>query len=325
MLQGITLPAAAKVCAAVCLTGGAGITTYRVADLGEDTTTVAATEAAPAALAFDEEPRQDSTELLVDVTTGETEMAANLEAVEPPAETKTEPEDETKTEPEEKEEGDTTAPEIVVLSPAADSKHDEAKLVFEGETEPGATVKAGPYLADVDEEGNWRIELILSPGANSTTFSATDEAGNIGFVTVKVWLIEEEPEKKEEPHDKDGEAKPDEKEDKVDVVDVKFSANQKYGSCDADKPYDVFWGTATPGSKVTISSPYGSATVEVNEKGHWEKKVYFEEAPIGETFTVTVTATNGSETFSYVVKPAPTEKDEPKSEDKTSEETAPKE
>ncbi len=305
MLQGITLPVAAKVCAAVCLTGGAGITTYRVADLGEDTTTVVATDSSPAALAFDDAPRTDTAEVISDMTAAETEMTANLEAAEPPAKPAAEPEEKV-------EAADTEPPDIVVLSPTNDSKHEEATIVFEGETEPGATVTAGPYAADVDEDGKWRIELILSPGANSTTFKATDEAGNIGSATIKVWLVEEESDKKDDTHDKtedkDHEDK-DPKDDKSEVVDVTFTANQKYGSKDATKPYDVFWGTATPGSTVTISSTYGSATVEVNEKGKWEKKVYFEEAPVGEPFTVTLTATNGSETFSYVVKPAP-EKDE---------------
>lgn len=309
MLQGITLPVAAKVCAAVCLTGGAGITTYRVADLGEDSATVVATDSAPSALAFENEPRPDSAGPISEITAEEGTMVANHVAVEPPAEAKTEPEPEQKVEA-----ADTEPPEIVVLSPTNDSKHEDAKLVFEGETEPGATVTAGPYPAEVDDDGHWRIELILSPGANSTTFAATDADGNIGYATVKVWLVEEESDKKDDAHDKD------DNDDKPEVVDVKFTANQKYGSKDATKPYDVFWGTATPGSKVTISSPYGSATVEVDEKGHWEKKVYFEAAPVGEPFTVTVTAENGSETFSYVVKSAP-EKEEPYDEAKYDDKT----
>jgi hypothetical protein len=312
LLQGLSLPIVAKVCAAVCLTGGAGVTTYKVADIGEDSTTIVATNSAiePAALAFEQEPETGPTKSAPATTS--TAVSASLEATENTA--KTDTEDKTLA-------SDTEAPELVLLSPTADSEHDEAKIVFEGETEPGATVKAGSYPATVDEDGSWRIELILSPGANAATFAATDEAGNIGYATIKVWLIVEEPEKKQpEKTDHDDKKHEDTKhedekhdEDKVAVADVAFSANQKYGTCDAAEPYEVFWGTATPGSKITISSAYGSATTEVGEKGHWEKKLYFQGAPVGESFAVTVAGPNGSASFDYVVK-APAE-DKPKTDE----------
>ena len=67
-----------------------------------------------------------------------------------------------------------------------------------------------------------------------------------------------------------------------------FTANQKYGSCSENPPYDVFWGTGIPGSVVEVGSPYGSSRIEVGEGGWWEKKVFFETAPVGETFEVVV-------------------------------------
>ena len=80
-----------------------------------------------------------------------------------------------------------------------------------------------------------------------------------------------------------------------------FTANQQYGSCSEEVPYDVFWGTAAPGSVVEIWSPYGSARLEVGESGQWEKKVFFESAPFNETFEVSVGDSNGNvKTFSFI-------------------------
>ena len=79
-----------------------------------------------------------------------------------------------------------------------------------------------------------------------------------------------------------------------------FTANQQYGSCSENPPYDVFWGTTAPGSVVEIWSPYGSARIEVGESGGWEKKVFFEGAPVGETFEVSVGDSNGNvKTFTF--------------------------
>ncbi len=71
------------------------------------------------------------------------------------------------------------------------------------------------------------------------------------------------------------------------AVTVAFSATQAYGSCDEPIPYDIFSGTATPGTSVAISSPYGSGSATADGNGHWEKKVEFAGAPKGETFAVT--------------------------------------
>ena len=69
---------------------------------------------------------------------------------------------------------------------------------------------------------------------------------------------------------------------------VAFSANAVYLTCDLDPPYNDFWGTAQPGTTIKVLSPYGSAEFTVGESGNWEKRVFFESAPIGETFTVKV-------------------------------------
>lgn len=53
-----------------------------------------------------------------------------------------------------------------------------AVYTFQGITDPGCTVDVGgKYLADVDPDGNWTLDLVLRPGGNTTTITATDEDG----------------------------------------------------------------------------------------------------------------------------------------------------
>jgi hypothetical protein len=87
----------------------------------------------------------------------------------------------------------------------------------------------------------------------------------------------------------------------VEEVAVEFSANQQYGSCDAEVPYDVFWGTATPGATIWVESPYGGSTATADAKGNWELKVHFPEAPVGEAFTVVIESSDGGyATFAFI-------------------------
>ena len=83
------------------------------------------------------------------------------------------------------------------------------------------------------------------------------------------------------------------------VATVAFSATQKYGSCGEDVPYDVFSGTATPGSTVSVSSAYGSGSATAEADGHWSTKVEFPSAPRNETFAVSVSGPGGSKTLHF--------------------------
>ncbi len=73
-----------------------------------------------------------------------------------------------------------------------------------------------------------------------------------------------------------------------------FTANQQYGSCTENPPYDVFWGTGVPGTAVEVGSAYGSGRAEVGEGGNWEMKVFFETAPVGQPFEVVVADSLGN-------------------------------
>ncbi|MDJ0959071.1 MAG: hypothetical protein QNJ88_00330 [Acidimicrobiia bacterium] len=173
---------------------------------------------------------------------------------------------------------DVEPPPIAITSPKDGDRFDVKTIWFEGTTEPGATVAAGRWEADVDADGHWAIKLVLSEGANRATFTATDVAGNQATASVVVYY-DPPPPPKDDPKE------------------WEFTAHQVYGSCAEDPPYDVFWGTAKPGTVVTISSEYGSGSAEVNGEGEWEVKVYFEEAPKGKVFSVKVKDAFGNKKY----------------------------
>jgi len=279
MLEALPLSLALMMCAAgVVVAGGAGLVTVEVLSPDERSSTVVVETPSTLGFADDEDATSDKVE-------AEDEAESKSEPVEEndQVESKDEPgvkEAEKQNEPEAVEVG------VVILSPEDGSHHENAKVVFEGEASAGARVFAGPYEASVDDEGNWTIELILRAGANRAVIKAKDANGNVAEDSITAWLdVKEEPKK-------------DEKSDEP--ANIGFSAQQQYGSGGEETPYDVFWGTATPNSVVEISSPYGNARVEVGKKGHWEKKVFFETAPVGQAFAVTVYAENGSKTFDFL-------------------------
>lgn len=175
---------------------------------------------------------------------------------------------------------DTEPPMIEITSPEDGQVFQEESIVFTGVTEPGASVFAGPYRATVSPEGVWSIRLILSPGANRSTFTAVDAAGNSATATVTAVL---ERAKDAEP-------------------DVKaFTASATWIECRSSPPFDEYHGTGQPGSRVSVTSPYGSGETTVREDGSWYVKVVFLEAPIGTVFEVRVSDQLGrSKTFDFV-------------------------
>ena len=188
---------------------------------------------------------------------------------------------------------DATPPGLTITSPADGAHFEEQVVSFSGETEPGATVVAGgKWDAAVTEEGHWSIQLVLSAGANGASFVATDAAGNetSGRITVHYdpptpsTTAPMTPPTTEPP----GEG-------------FEFTAFATFGSCELNPPYDIYYGTADPETKVTISSAYGSGTVYANGEGSWSKQVFFAEAPYGETFVVTVKDHTGKKkSFEFV-------------------------
>lgn len=253
---------------------------------------------------------------------------------------------------------------IEVLYPDPEQVFHEQTVVFEGRAEPGAAVTAGDYEADVNEDGGWRIVLVLThEGANRATFTATDRQGHIATDSIVViyeprphdweWSAHQQWEASDDPEpfnvyfgtgrpgaavhvtsaygsattevDDGGEWEvavhfsqyPLNEEFRVVVehldfraefwfvifghrADWEWSAHQSYGSCGEELPYDVFYGTGKPGEQVWVGSPFGSGVTEVNDDGHWEVKVEFPEAPLGEPFEVVVEHLDFREVFTFV-------------------------
>ena len=175
---------------------------------------------------------------------------------------------------------DMTPPPLTITSPEQDQHFETDVIEFRGTTEPGATVFAGRYEATVDSNGNWSIRLVLAPGANGALFVATDAAGNQAEARVTVHYDVPEPTTTTTT------TKP--------PREIEFTAHSVYGSCEETPPYDVYWGTAPPGTPIYVESEYGSGATEANASGDWEIKVFFPDAPPEKAFGVKVKDNNGN-------------------------------
>ncbi len=187
---------------------------------------------------------------------------------------------------EETEPVDTEPPFISITSPEDGARFEEKTIRFEGTTEPGAAVTAGRYAADVDAAGHWSIVLVLSPGGNGASFTATDAAGNEATAQTTVYYDPPPPPEKPPPEEPPPST---------------FSAHATYGSCAFDPPYDIYYGTAAPEATITITSEYGGGTTTVDAEGSWELQVFFPDAPPEKVFLVTVKdGMGGSKKFEFV-------------------------
>ncbi|MDR9450297.1 MAG: hypothetical protein RI637_03670, partial [Acidimicrobiia bacterium] len=82
---------------------------------------------------------------------------------------------------------------------------------------------------------------------------------------------------------------------------IEFSATQKYESCSDPEPYNKYYGTATPGTTITVTSDYGSAGTVAAPNGEWLVPVFFTGTTHGEPFVVTVSDSEGHvKTFVFV-------------------------
>lgn len=89
-----------------------------------------------------------------------------------------------------------------------------------------------------------------------------------------------------------------------------ITAHKSLGGSTASSPYDIYYGTAPPGTTVSATSAYGSGSTTANDKGEWSLKVFFSGAPSGKSFTVTVNIAGTTFPFSFTwtqqQTPAPT-------------------
>jgi hypothetical protein len=249
---------AGVVAAVLVVVAGIAITQTPTPEVAEETVTTVVEPTVP------QEP-----EIVTPIVTDTTEMAETTTTSEAP---------ETTTTTTTTTVADTTPPPLTITAPEEGKHFEIDRIEFRGATEPGATVFTGKYQATVDAEGNWSIVLILSPGANGARFVATDPAGNQTEATVTVHY--DLPETTTTTTTTTTSEPPKEE--------YEFTAYNVYGTCEEDPPYDVYWGTAPPGTPIYVKSEYGSGTTAANEHGEWEISVYFPEAPGGKEFTVKV-------------------------------------
>lgn len=163
---------------------------------------------------------------------------------------------------------DLNPPVLVISSPLDGDRLKETAVTFAGTTEPGAVVAAGPYQATVAADGSWSIVLMLSEGGNRASFTATDAAGNSAEASIVVYYD------------------PPETKPKLPPGEWAFTAHATYGECALNPPYDEYYGTAAPGTKILILSDFGSGSTVANAAGEWWVKVEFPTAPYGKVFVV---------------------------------------
>lgn len=175
---------------------------------------------------------------------------------------------------------------LVILHPTDGDRFDEKTVRFSGVAPIGWAVSAGTYSATVDGSGNWHIDLILWPGSNPATITATGPNGAVQTAQVTAFYDVPEGDSPPEsaPPGDDGKRPPDE---------VAFSARQVYGESRDRTPTEVIVGTAPSQSTIYVVSAYGSTTATSDRFGRWEARVTFVDAPVGETFDIVVEADSG--------------------------------
>jgi hypothetical protein len=85
---------------------------------------------------------------------------------------------------------DTTPPPIAVTSHKDGHTVTKKIVTFYGTSEHDAVVSSGPFKAEMAENGEWEISLVVEDGANGARFTATDEAGNTSSVRIVVYYDE---------------------------------------------------------------------------------------------------------------------------------------
>lgn len=73
---------------------------------------------------------------------------------------------------------DTTPPPLKITSHKDGHTVTQRIVTFFGTSERDAVVTSGPFEAEMAENGDWELSLIVRAGANGASFAATDEAGN---------------------------------------------------------------------------------------------------------------------------------------------------
>lgn len=172
-----------------------------------------------------------------------------------------------------------------VAAPAVYQKNSTSTAVepytrFVGTAAPGTVVVAtsdfGAADTVVGSSGAFDLKLFFDGAPFGVAFPVTLSVGDVDHEFHFTWLW--------------------------DPQNVAITAQQTYGSSESPTPFEKFFGTAPPGTEITITSAYGSASGEAWDEGEWYLKVFFTGAPVGEAFPVSVTVGDTSFTFSFTAR-----------------------
>ncbi len=153
---------------------------------------------------------------------------------------------------------------------------------------PGSVVLAstefGAAEAVVGPKGNWELQLAMYEVPPSTTVGVR-VTNNASEAVYEFGLVRSASE----------------------PVAIDFTAQAAFTECDSTPPFNEYWGMSTAGAKITISSDFGGKQVTSNGDGNWEARIEFPDAPVGQTFIVTITSSKGSAVYSFpLTRLAPT-------------------
>ena len=153
---------------------------------------------------------------------------------------------------------------------------------------PGSVVLASTEFGSADAVvgpmGNWELQLAMYEVPPSTTVGVR-VTNNASAAVYEFGLVRPASE----------------------PVAIDFTAQAAFAECDSTPPFNEYWGTSTAGAKITISSDFGGKQVTSNGDGNWEARIEFPDAPVGQTFMVTITSSKGSAVYSFpLTRLAPT-------------------
>ncbi|HEX9644919.1 MAG TPA: hypothetical protein VGC11_13090 [Acidimicrobiia bacterium] len=155
---------------------------------------------------------------------------------------------------------------------------DPAVNGYWGTAAPGAAIHVasdyGRGATEANHEGNWELRVEFPDAPCNQAFSVVVESrqGRAEFRMKRACRTE-----------------------------VEFTAHQKYGSCDETVPYDVFFGTAAPGTEIWVESGFGRGHTVAGENGEWRVRVEFPDSPVGVAFDVVIESSAGHrKVFSFV-------------------------
>ena len=156
-----------------------------------------------------------------------------------------------------------------------------AALVPAAGAQPGSAIRVGSEwgVAETvaDPNGNWAATLVMPEVPPGTTVAVRITSNT--STRVREFTLQ-----------RPGTPPP---------VVVDFTANAGWSTTDATPPVCEYWGTSTAGATVTLTSPYGGATVQSNADGKWTARPTFPEAPVGATFNVHITSTKGTAVYDF--------------------------